>query len=156
MDYMTKFREMNAADNAVYQLNDIGVARLFFELHSSQLRYVIESKSWYAYDGRRWIKDDCGLKAMELCKAFVEAYSEYMKESAPEDKQWMVKFATGLAGRKRREGILSDARSISPMSLTMFDRDKLLFNCKNGTYSLNDMALLPHRPEDFYYKDGSS
>jgi putative DNA primase/helicase len=152
MDYMTKLRELNAVANPAYPLNDIGVARLFFDLHGLELRYVVEPKSWYAYDGRRWAKDEGGLKAMELCKAFVEAYGAYMEAAVTDEDKQKAKFAAGLTSRKRREGILSDARSIAPMSLALFDRDKTLFNVQNGTYSLNDMALRPHSPSDFITK----
>ena len=38
------------------------------------------------------------------------------------------------------------------MSLTDFDRNKLLLNCLNGTYSLSEMTLLPHNPADYIIK----
>jgi putative DNA primase/helicase len=152
MDYITRLHGLNAAANPAYPHNDIGVARLFFDLHGLELRYVVESKSWYAYDGRRWAKDEGGLKAMELCKAFVEAYGAYMETAVTEEEKNKAKFVANLTSRKRREGILSDARSIAPMSLTLFDRDKSLFNVQNGTYSLADMALRPHNPGDFITK----
>jgi putative DNA primase/helicase len=63
-----------------------------------------------------------------------------------------MKFAKGFTGRKRREGLLSDARSIQPMSLAEFDRNKALLNCLNGTYNLFEMALKPHNPADYITK----
>jgi len=73
MDYISKIIESGFGENALYARNDIGIARLFFDLHKSSIRYVAEAKSWYAYDGMRWSKDDGGFKAMELCKSFVQA-----------------------------------------------------------------------------------
>ena len=53
MDYMTLFKEKNFGESSLYPQNDIGIARLFFDLHNGTIRYVAEAKSWYAYDGQR-------------------------------------------------------------------------------------------------------
>jgi hypothetical protein len=58
MDYLQKFTELNVKFNSAYPVNDIGVSTLFYEFHSDILRFVSESRAWYAYDGRRWAKDD--------------------------------------------------------------------------------------------------
>ena len=144
MDYLSKFRELQIQSNPIYPHNDIGVARLFYELHSDVIRYVIEPKTWYFFNGRLWIKDEGGFIVMERCKEFTQGYDGYIKSvctgEAEGDKP-LLKFAAGLTGRKRREGILSDARSIQPVSLAEFDHSRFLVNCLNGTYSLTDMML---------------
>jgi hypothetical protein len=38
------------------RLCDSGIARLFYDLHSDVIRYVVEVKTWFAYDGRQWVK----------------------------------------------------------------------------------------------------
>ena len=148
IDYFSKFKELQIETNPVYPRNDIGIARLFFELHSEFTRYVIEPKSWYYYNGKHWKKDEGGsLKTIELGKSFAESFAKYVNVVI-RDKEFS-KYASGFTGRKRREGILSDARSIKPMNLSMFDRNKNLFNCKNGTYDLSKMEFYPHNREDF-------
>jgi putative DNA primase/helicase len=157
MDFFTLFKERQIETNASespYQQNDIGTARLFYDLHKGFIRYVIESKTWYVYNGRMWVKDEGAFHVMELCKTFTLAYAQYAKlfeDGSPENKAY-IKYAAGLTGRKRREGILSDARSIQPMKLTAFDSDRGLFNCANGTFSLSEMVLLPHNPTDYITK----
>jgi putative DNA primase/helicase len=154
MEYCIKFKELQIEDNGDYPRNDIGVARLFYDLHSTHIRYVLEAKTWYVFDGRVWVKDEGSFKVMELCKAFSQSYAKYAEpflDDSPEGKAF-VKFAFALTSRKRRESILTDARSIAPMSLSDFDRNKNLLNCLNGTYSLVDMALLPHNPNDYITK----
>jgi len=91
---------------------------------------------------------------MELCKRFAQSLATYAKaiNDGTEEGKSFMKYAVGFTGRKRREGILSDARSIQPMSLELFDRNKTLVNCINGTYSLTDMVLLPHNPTDYITK----
>ena len=77
MDYMTAFNEKRVGDSAAYPRNDIGVAKLFYDLHADIICYVIEAKTWYTYTGRRWIKDEGGLYVMEMCKAFAQRRSRF-------------------------------------------------------------------------------
>jgi len=145
---------MKIQANHIYPQNDIGIASLFYDFHSGFIRYVIEAKTWYVFDGRRWTKDEGSFKTMELCKRFAQSLATYAKaiNDGTEEGKSFMKYAAGFTGRKRREGILSDARSIQPMSLELFDRNKTLVNCINGTYSLTDMVLLPHNPTDYITK----
>lgn len=154
LDYTAIFHEMQIDTNLNYPHNDIGIANLFYDLHSHFVRYVIEAKTWYVFDGLRWMKDDGGFKVMELCKGFAQGFSKYAEnmDDGTEESKAFMNYAAKFTGRKRREGLLSDARSIQPMSLSEFDRNKALFNCINGTYSLSDMALLPHTSTDYITK----
>ena len=154
MDYASSFSELRIESNYDYPRNDIGVASLFYDLHRGFIRYVMEAKTWFVYSGRHWFKDEGGFRVMECCKGFAQSYAVYAKsfeDGTPESKEFS-KYAAGLTSRKRREGILSDARSIEPMSLMEFDKNKMLLNCLNGTYNLSEMALLPHNPADYITK----
>jgi putative DNA primase/helicase len=115
------------------------------------IRYVIESKTWFFYDGRKWLKKNGLFRAMELCKDFTQAYSGYAVVHHPDDEDFL-KYAAKLTSRRNREGILSDARSIAPVSLSDFDRDKYLLNCQNGTLNLKNFALQQHNPADMITK----
>ena len=151
MDYITLFKEKNIQISADYPRNDIGIAKLFYDLHSGVIRYVIESKTWFFYDGRKWLKKNGLFRAMELCKDFTQAYSEYAVIHHADDEDFS-KYAAKLTSRRNREGILSDARSIAPVSLSDFDRDKYLLNLQNGTLNLKNFALQPHSPADMITK----
>ena len=151
MDYMTLFKEKNIQDSAEYPRNDIGITRLFYDLHSGVIRYVTESKTWFFYDGRKWLKKNGMFRAMELCKDFAQAYSEYATVHHADDEDFL-KYAAKLTSRRNREGLLSDARSIAPASLSDFDRDKYLLNVQNGTLNLKNFALQPHNPTDMITK----
>ena len=154
MDYINLFREKQIESNPDYPCNDIGISKLFHDLHSNIICYVVEPKSWYVFTGKRWEKDEANLYVMELCKSFAQALSKYTElvDDGTEESVALIKYATALTGRKRREGLLYDSRSIAPKSLANFDRDKLLFNCRNGTYNLRTMMLQPHNPNDFITK----
>lgn len=150
MDYMILFGEKNLMDNPDYPHNDIGMARLFYDLHHNIICYVIEAKTWYIYRGRFWKKDEGGLYVMELCKDFAQALIAYAKalDDGTEKIAAFIKYTAGFHSRRRRESLLSDARSIAPKSLNAFDHDRLLLNCQNGTFDLRTMELRPHSAAD--------
>ena len=151
MDYMTLFREKRFGDNPQYPRNDIGITRLFYDLHSGIIRYVHESKTWFFYDGRKWLKKNGMFRAMELCKDFTQAFNEYVKINHADDEDF-VKYAAKLTSRRNREGILVDARSIAPVSLSDFDRNKYLLNVQNGTLNLQNFGLQDFNPADLITK----
>jgi putative DNA primase/helicase len=157
VDYLTVFKEKDIDINPLYSHDDIGVARLFYDIHRDCVRYVVEAKAWYVFGGQRWQKDEGGLRIMELCKAFVQAYAAYAESLRGNDSEdtggkEFIKYAARLKNRRRREGILSDAKSIEPVSLSVFDTNAFLFNCTNGTLNLRSFALQPHSAGDFITK----
>jgi len=154
LDYISKFQILQLEKGEAYPLNDIGIARLFYDLHSGILCYVIEPKAWYTYTGKRWRKDDGSLWVMERCKDFSQALFQYATsvDDGSDESKTFIKYTSGFHKRTRREGLLSDAKSIAPKSLADFDRDRWLLNCQNGTYDLKAMELRPHGPTDFITK----
>ena len=153
-DYMTLFSEKHIENCTDYPHNDIGMSRLFFDLHGEQICYVVEAKTWYVDDNRRWVKDEGGLVTMEHCKNFAQALAMYAEanDDGIDKGKAFIKYTAGFHSRRRREGLLSDARSIAPRSLTDFDRNTKLLNCLNGTINLSNMTLQPHSPKDFITK----
>ena len=154
IDYISLFKEKNVQDSLEYPCNDIGIAKLFYDIHSRDICYVMESKTWYSYNGKRWLKDEGGLYIMERCKSFVQSLSMYAKSlgDGSEGGKAFEKYATGFHTRRKREGLLSDARSVAPKSLSDFDKNKMLLNCQNGTFNLEIFGLQPHRAEDYITK----
>jgi len=153
IDFNKKFSELGVPDNPAFPANDIGVSSLFGSVCGESLRYVMEEKSWYWYTGHIWKQDLGSLKAMEYCKAFVDAYGNYVCSfNNDNDNNKVQSFAEKLTNRRRRETILADARSIAPVGLDTFDRNKMLLNCRNGTFNLADMTFRDHNPADHITK----
>jgi len=154
LDYISKFQALQLEKGEHYPINDIGIAQLFFDLHSAALCYVVEPKAWYVYTGKRWHKDEGSLWVMERCKDFSQTLFQYAKsvDDGADESKAFIKYTSGFHKRTRREGLLSDAKSIAPKSLADFDCDRWLFNCQNGTYDLKAMELRPHNPADFITK----
>jgi putative DNA primase/helicase len=148
MNYIDKMLELGAGENPRYPHNDIGAAQLIFDLHSDSVRFVKEAENWFAFDGRRWEKDIGGYITRELCKGFVTAFHEFVSDRCTDDADY-VKYAAKLASHYRREGILSDVRSIAPIAMNDLDAHKMFLNLNNGTFDLADMRLLSHDRENF-------
>jgi len=94
---------------------------------------------------------------MELCKSFVQALARYAKalDDGSEESKEYTKYTAGFHTRRKRDGLLFDARSIAPKSLNAFDCNRLMFNCQNGTLNLKDMVLHSHAPTDYLTKIAS-
>lgn len=151
MENIERISAAGFGESTLYPQNDIGIARLFFDLHNNAIRYVAEAKSWYAYNGQRWDKDDGGFKAMEFCKSFVQSFGDYANQTHADDNEFL-KWADKLTTRRNREAILRDAMSIAPVSISNFDRDLMLLNVQNGTFNLRTFTLQPHNPADMITK----
>ncbi len=151
MDYINKIKEAGFGENPIYPQNDIGIAQLFYDLHKGTALYVSEAKSWYAYDGKRWNRDEGGFMTMERCKSFVTAFGEYAIQAHADDSEFL-KWAGKLTSRRNREGILRDAMSIAPVGIAVFDRDAMLLNVQNGTLNLRNFTLQAHNPADMITK----
>ena len=105
IDYPSSFREHRVECSDQYPLNDIGLARLFYDLHARVLCYVVESKAWYIYNGKVWSKDEEALGAMEYCKSFAEAFLTYAHniDDGSEQAKLFVKRAAAFQSRRRKK-----------------------------------------------------
>lgn len=135
------FEQLHIENSKKFPLNDMGIAQLFYEIFKNLVCYVLESKCWCIFDGKRWVKDVQQLKIMEHCKIFTYALADY--GSRLQDEK-VIKLAGSLCNIKRRENIIKDCTSINPKSLTEFDTEKLLFNCQNGILDLEKKKFVPH------------
>ena len=135
--------------NPRYPNTDMGNSLLFSDYYRDVARYVPERKLWYIFNGKRWVPDIGGLKAMELCKKLAIELMVYALNITDEQirkgyidrcKKWQV--------RRTREIVLKDAQGVYPIRMDAFDTDPFLFNCQNGTIHLKGMTFLPHDPAE--------
>lgn len=144
-----KLKELRPEKNPRYHWSDIGSGRLFADIYQQQARYVPERKCWYVYRSGIWKQDVGSLEAMTLCMRLADALLLHAL-SIPEEraraayldyfKKWQM--------RGVRETFLKDAQSVYPISLSDFDKDPYVVNCKNGTLHLDTGAFTEHRSED--------
>ena len=132
-----------------YGWHDIGNGNLFADWYRDTAHYVPERKKWYFYTGKVWEPDTGNLKVMEMCKQQADTLNGYALSIEDERqrnaylghvKKWQV--------RRNRETILKDAASVYPVHMAGFDRDRYLFNCRNGTLDLRTFEFRPHSSGD--------
>ena len=142
--------EMAPHTNARYGRNEIGMGNMFADYFKQIARYNSECKGWYVYDGSVWRPDKGGLKVSELAKLLADKLYVFALTITEEDsRKRFIERVKKLQLRKHRDTMLKDAMSVYPISMQAFDRNKYLFNCKNGTLDLKTMEFREHRPEDY-------
>lgn len=133
-----------------YSWDESGMAELFAECYSGDTRYCPERKSWYTYDGGRWVKDADALLVSAKIREFVRLMVLYCGEIGDEDKRKaFLKFASNMGDRRFRDRLMKDARDNLSIGAAEFDAHPNLINCKNGTYDLETLTFREHNPADF-------
>lgn len=140
---------INPLDVRKYPRNDIGMARLFHDMFSDELLYCADEGEWYSWSGSNW-EHDTSLRRCECAKIMHEkVIMAAATDAVISNNENIMKYYDGLSKKNNRDRIISDAESISPIVSSKFDKDKYLFNCKNGTYNLKTGEFRPHNREDF-------
>lgn len=161
IDYPKEFKERNLDKSREYPADEIGMAKLFHDIHSDRIAFINEEQAYYSYDnkGGRWQKDENG-RIHEQCKEFIQALNtrEYDANGATVAQDGGYKEFTSYVSDKKfysyskRKSLLADVRSIAPKSIVEFDTNPLLFNCQNGVYDLDKMEFRSHDPADYITK----
>lgn len=73
--------------NPKYSTTDNGSGRLFSDIVKGQARYVASRKSWFIYDGTRWVPDEGNMATMEMCKTIGDALTHYAFEIKDEKER---------------------------------------------------------------------
>lgn len=136
-----------------YAQNDIGMSELFSDVYQSQLRYNVTSRQWCYFNGKVW-KEDTGAmitlqKMKELSKALIVYGSSITDDSR---RGHFVKFVNQLGNYNVRDKVVKDSRTRSYIEQNDFDKNKDLFNCKNGTLNLRTFEFTQHNPNDLLSK----
>jgi len=129
--------------------SDAGNAGYFLDLCGHHLRYLPELRLWRIWDDRRWADDLSGEVfdwTVAVGKYHLDAARDFSGRARAECYRW------GLASTSvsRRRALLETAATFSSVtsSLTDYDRDPLLLNCRNGTLDLRDVTLRSHDRAD--------
>jgi putative DNA primase/helicase len=138
-----------------FPYTDSGNAERIVARHGQDIRYCYPQKTWYIYDGHRWVPDQQG-QMMHIGKCI--ARSLYAEAAEIEDKdirEACVKFARACESTERKKSALVSAQSEPgiPILPDKFDRDPFLLNCPSGTIDLRRSGeQRSHRREDFITK----
>lgn len=138
-------------EGKIFPIEDLKCGELIGKLFED-CRYNVTAKSWYWYDGKRWIQDFEGMHIEHAAAVFAEALIYYSKfyvntDIYHNDMPSFQKDCGSLSKRARRVAAIQDAREIRWFTSDMLDRDKALFNCQNGVLNLDTFEFTPHKPE---------
>ena len=137
-------------DSTGYSWDEAGMADLFAECYENDTRYCPEAKSWYTYDGGKWVKDNGALLVSHKIKEFSRLMALYCGEILDEDtRKNYMKFISKMGDRRFRDRLMKDAADNLKINAAEFDQHPLLINCLNGTYDLDTMTFRPHSWKDF-------
>jgi putative DNA primase/helicase len=145
----------------LYHLTDTGNAERLTWRFKDQFLYCPQ-RDWFAWDGKRWTPD--GVSAITLAsiatvRKIMEELNRALADCDPDTKEGKKQleeltksydsWAKTSEGHARLEAMASIGEKFMPVELDRFDRDRMLFNCANGTINLNTGKLSPHRREDY-------
>ena len=142
--------ERTQAESTGYSWDEAGLADLFSECYENDTKYCPEAKSWYTYDGGRWVKDTGSLLVSAKIKEFSRLMALYCGEIRDEDtRKDYMKLINKMGDRRFRERMMKDAMDCMRISAAEFDNHPYLINCLNGTYDLEEMTFREHDWRDF-------
>lgn len=142
--------EMQPHTKLRYQRDEIGIGYAFADYFKPIAHFDRERGIWYVYDGKVWQPDENALAVAELAKILADRLYTFALQITDEDtRNRYIKRVQKLQMRKNRRTMIEDAKSVYPVSHTIFDRNTDLFNCQNGTLNLTTGEFRPHDPADF-------
>jgi putative DNA primase/helicase len=152
---LNKLKKIDPLSNRDYSRNEPSIAELFVEIYRDTTRYCIEAKSWFIFNGKRWIKEGSELEVMDRLLTFIKllAFHCLDVQSTTTGNDTLCKdylsFLGKINDRRARERIMKDAQMEARISLSTFDANPYLINCQNGTYNLKDGKFYLHRADDY-------
>lgn len=146
-------------------LSDLGNARRFAEKVGCWLLYSYRESGWFGYDGSRWLRAATGMAEREAqkipddlhaeAKALIDAAKIAGKEGRNDDAERLkVRAASIAAWAKKSEGAghiastLKLAAAILEIEASVFDKNQMLLNFRNGTIDLVTGKLRAHDKAD--------
>ena len=148
--------EMQPHTNPRYQRGEIGIGNLFADYYKPIARFNADRNIWFVYDGSMWQPDENALAVAELAKTLADRLYVFALQIKDEDtRNRYIRRMQSLQLRKHRKTMIEDAKSVHPVRMSIFDSNKYLFNCANGTLDLNTLTFKQHDPADFITKISS-
>jgi putative DNA primase/helicase len=131
------------------EFSEDGLAEQFTTKYADTMLYCAPAKSWYAWNGHRWERDETGLAidyARRICK---RAGAEVMTrvELGPKREKISEKIATRRVFANVEAIARTDRRHVCLP--TKFDSRLWLLNTPGGVVDLRTGQLRPARKEDF-------
>lgn len=131
-------------------LNDSGNAERLVAMFGDRIRFVPETETWVAWNGKRWEPDSDGA----LVRLAQESARHLFRLAAEEESDDRAKRIADFAGKSLTAYGLRSALEVARVHpqilahLDTLDSNPWLLCCGNGTVDLKTGTLYPHRKED--------
>lgn len=139
-------------DGLAYTWDESGLSELFAECYNEEHRYCPERKSWYSYDGCRWVRDIGATLVSRHIIEFSRLLILYCGEIANEEvRAKYFAFVNKIGNRRLRDNLLRDAavNELLVVNAEEFDKNPYLLNCLNGTFDLEKRLFRENDWRDF-------
>jgi putative DNA primase/helicase len=124
---------------------------MYADLNRDDVRYNATSKSWLAWDGKRWDRMVGEVKARMFCQKVVMEWDRRRRnEPDKTDRKELTQHWKYVSSASGIRNMLYVAQTMPGMALTEADLDQhpWLLNLENGTLDLRRGVLGEHRPGD--------
>lgn len=134
-----------------YDFTDLGISKDFKNKYKDILKYAVDIKYYYYWNGKKWVKDDDGLPIKTLSIEFVE-------NMVVKINQYISKLDDGkeIATMRKARNKLKSARTLdviykqykafedTHINSKIMDSDVRYINCNNGIVDITTGEILPH------------
>lgn len=154
---LKRIEDLDPLRNSKYRVRDgITFSLLFADTFGSVIRYNVDVKKWYFFNGIIWEAEKGTEKVNQLAMRFSRALQHYLVNCSSDEEtdaeKSYKKFAQKLGDRSNRMKMIDDARSHLPCKQHDFDTDTLLLNVQNGVIDLATGEFMNHHPGRFMTK----
>jgi putative DNA primase/helicase len=139
----------DAPENAEFLWNDSGNGDRLIAAHGDDLIYGQEKKGFLAWTGKNWADDDVVLTERLAEQTMLAAHKEATHITDSDRRRAFLRFLNQSLQRSGIANMVHSAKRKAVMaSISEFDTDPYLLNCKNGTLDLRTGELREHRRAD--------
>lgn len=138
-----------------FTVDDSGNSDIFKELFGKKVQYNYTEKEWYCWSGARWEKAPEALimTCIDSVNAELEKQcDEYAKVNGGYAEKEMLKHLKYSRSQKGMEACEKNARHKCVFPSAKQDRNKMMFNAKNGTLIVEKNKLVQADPEWYITK----
>ena len=144
-----EFKVITAGD---FRPTDLWNSENFYRKWEGQLLYCKMWNGWLVYREGKWQEDDRN-ETQEMAKRVIMGYyrqaSEIIEDKA---RKILVDFGRRSESQRAIRAMTELATSAIPAIPDDFDKDRYIFNLKNGTMDLKTLEFRKHKPEDMLTK----
>ena len=134
--------------NSRLPYTDLGNAERFRKAWRGDVYYVREHRTWYYFDGKRWVPDDAA--AARMAHETIRSIVKEAVEGDPDDLQHAMRWQKNSEANARIKAMLDVASQLEGLSISQeaFDTQPYLVNFQNGVMDLRTGEFREARAND--------